>query len=174
MKDKAVFFATPDMLRSDGVAVDLFSATINIEEWKALRLLTLAGYTIVLFTPQRATVYAECHEPYWVGGLEVRVPRRIVRNPARQVAPLLQASASLDLNLTDSWIVGDKLDTIEVGHLIGCKTMLLTDGHETDWDMTVTRWPDMIAGDVWEIACLIVMSDGSSVEGLSANIDDDE
>ena len=68
MKDKAVFFATPDMLRSDGVAVDLFSATINIEEWKALRLLTLAGYTIVLFTPQRATVYAECHEPYWVGG----------------------------------------------------------------------------------------------------------
>ena len=52
---------------------------------------------------------------------------------------------------------------------MGCKTVLLTDGNETDWDMTAMRWPDLIAGDLWEIACLIVMSDGSSVEGLSAD-----
>ena len=41
MKDKAVFFATSTMLQSDDSTED-FSATINVEEWKALRLLTLA------------------------------------------------------------------------------------------------------------------------------------
>lgn len=173
MQDKAVFFATSSMLHCDDSTED-FSATINVEEWKALRLLTLAGYTIVLFTPERATVYAECHEPHWTCGIEVRAPRQIPRNPTMKVAPLLQASASLEINLTESWIVGDILDTIEVGRMAGCKTMLWTGGHETEWDMTVMRWPDLIAGDMWEIACLIVMSDGSSIEGLSASLDEDE
>jgi ribonucleotide monophosphatase NagD (HAD superfamily) len=173
MKDKAVFFATSSMLQGDDSTED-FSATINVEEWKALRLLTLAGYTIVLFTPDKATVYAECYEPHWTAGVQEPAPREITRNPTKKVAPLLQASASLEVNLEDSWFVGDMLDTIEVGRLAGCKTMLLTAGHETEWDMTVMRWPDLIAGDIWEIACLIVMSDGSSVEGLSASLDDEE
>ena len=174
MHDKAVFFATPGMLCSDDCLVDFPSTTINVEEWKALRLLTLAGYTIVLFTPERATVRAESHEPHWTRGIEVRAPQKIPRSTIREVAPLLQASASLRVNLADSWIVGDKLDTIEVGRRAGCKTMFLTDGHETEWDMTIMRWPDLIAGDMWEIACLIVMSDGTSVEGLSECLDDDD
>jgi ribonucleotide monophosphatase NagD (HAD superfamily) len=173
MKDKAVFFATSTMLQGDDSTED-FSATINVEEWKALRLLTLAGYTIVLFTPDKATVYAECYEPHWTAGVQEPALREITRNPTKKVAPLLQASASLEVSLEDSWFVGDMLDTIEVGRLAGCKTMLLTAGHETEWDMTVMRWPDLIAGDIWEIACLIVMADGSSVEGLSASLDDEE
>ena len=35
------------------------------------------------------------------------------------------------------------------------------------------RWPDMIAGDIWEIACLIVMSDGSDFERLMSEGDDE-
>ena len=174
MKAKAVFFATRGMLRSDDLTADFSSANINLEEWKALRLLTLAGYTIVLFTPESAAVYAECLDVPRTCRGDVPPPRFVSRYLSKQVTPLLHASTSLQIDLADSWMVGDRLDSIEVGRLVGCKTMLLTDGNETEWEMTAMRWPDMIAGDIWEIACLIVMSDGSSVEGLSASMDDDE
>ena len=60
MKEKAVFVATMGLVGSGALSGDLPSGTIRSEEWKALRLLTLAGYTIVLFTPERSAVYAEC------------------------------------------------------------------------------------------------------------------
>jgi hypothetical protein len=43
-----------------------------------------------------------------------------------------------------------------------------------EWEMTAMRWPDLLAGDMWEIACLIVMSDGVSVESLSEDADRDD
>ena len=175
MKDKAVFFATKGMLHSDDLGADFSSTTtINLKEWKALRLLTLAGYTIVLFIPERSTVYAECQDGTRTFRRDGRPPHLISQCLGKQITPLLHASASLQIDLGDSWMVGDKLDSIEVGRLVGCQTILLTDGNETEWEMTAMRWPDMIAEDVWETACLIVMSDGSSVEGPSASTDNDE
>ena len=138
MTDKAVFFATSGMLRGDDLASDFSTASLNVEEWKALRLLTLAGYTIVLFTQERAAVYAECQEGEWTGAGQRRPPGLLSRPPSRQITPLLQASASLQIDLGSSWVVGDSLDNIEVGRLVGCKTIFLT-GYETEWEMTVMR-----------------------------------
>ena len=98
----------------------------------------------------------------------------IVFDRTKQVTPLLQATATLQIDLDHSWLVADRLDSIEVGRVVGCQTVLLADGSETEWEMTAMRWPDLIAGDMWEIACLIVMSDGSSVEGLSAGLDEND
>ena len=178
MNDKAVFFATMGMVGSkDCGAESPSSPALNSEEWKALRLLTLAGYTIVLFTSDRAPVYAECQEAQRIGGTvtwPAGSPGRRREHVSKQVTPLLQATEKLNLDLNQSWMVGDRLDSIEAGRLVGCKTVLLTDGNETEWDMSAMRWPDMIAGDLWEIACLIVMSDGSSVQGLTMGIDDED
>ncbi len=177
MKGKAVFFATNGMVGNDGPCAGLPLATITSEEWKALRLLTLAGYTIVLFTPDTAAAYAECRDGQRTSCPDAQPIRPISRHPydlSKQVTPLLQATATLQIDLANSWMVGDRLDSIEVGRLVGCKTVLLTDGSETTWEMTVMRWPDLIAGDIWEVACLIVMSDGSYVDGLSPNVDYDD
>lgn len=176
MKEKAVFVATMGLVGSGALSGDLPSGTIRSEEWKALRLLTLAGYTIVLFTPERSAVYAECREEQRTSGGAGRQARSIARHQedlSKQVTPLLQATATLQIDLSHSWMVGDRLDSIEVGRLVGCKTALLTDGGETEWEMTAMRWPDMIAGDIWEIACLIVMSDGSDFERLMSEGDDE-
>ncbi len=176
MKDKAVFFATAGMVWCDDLSSGVPSATLSPGEWKALRLLTLAGYNIVLFTPEKTTVYADVQDVRLTDGGVIRSARPVAQRRdalRRRVRPLLQATATLQIDLTHSWMVGDRLDGIEAGRIVGCKTVLLTDGSERDWDMTATRWPDLIAGDLWEIACLIVMSDGSSVEGLSGSLEDD-
>ena len=58
MKEKAVFFPHEEDGGERGLS-DPPSPTISSDEWKALRLLTLAGYTIVLFTSvgDRSRVY---------------------------------------------------------------------------------------------------------------------
>jgi len=176
MKEKAVFFGTLGMVGRDSLCSDGSSPPFGSEEWKALRLLTLAGYTIVLFTHDRAVVYAECPDAQWPshsdGSKREMVGRQ--RDLNRQITPLLEAAATLEIDLAQSWMVGNTLDSIEVGRLVDCKTLFLMDGNETGWEMTAGRWPDLIARDLWEIACLIVMADGSSVEGLTASLDDDD
>lgn len=177
MKEKAVFFATRNMAEWGEPGADPPSATLRAEEWRALRLLTLAGYTIVLFTPDRSAVYASGQGLSESGGEPLRLGGSMAghqQDLSRQITPLLQATATLQIDLNQSWMVGDRLDSIEVGRLVGCKTLLLADGSEKDWEMTAMRWPDLLAGDLWELSCLIVMSDGSSVEGLSSGLDVDD
>lgn len=177
MKEKAVFFATKGMVGSEGLYADPPSPPLSSEEWKALRLLTLAGYTIVLFTTDTAPVYAECRTKQVSSGYEAATSHSLSQHSvdlSKQVTALLQATATLQIDLSGSWMVGDRLDSIEVGRLVGCNTVLVTDGSEAGWEMTAMRWPHLIAGDIWETACLIVTSDGSSIEGLSSSIDDED
>ena len=177
MKEQAVFFGTMGIVGTDGLGSDGSSAPLGSEEWKALRLLTLAGYTIVLFTHDRSVVYAECPDAQWPSRSDVRSKRATERHQEdlnRQITPLLKAAATLEIDLAQSWMVGNTLDSIEAGRCVGCKTLFLMDGNETGWEMTAARWPDLIARDLWEIACVIVMADGSSVEGLTASLDDDD
>jgi hypothetical protein len=165
MHDKAVFFVKKACIGQDEFYSALPSGEFNDAEWKAFRLLTLAGYTIVLVAPDRSGGHAECCD-----GRKMCAPvlrRDHHAHLSKQVMPVLHATAALRIDLTHSWVVGDRLDTVEVGRVIGCKTVFLTNGTETGWDMTAMRWPDFIAGDIWEIACLIVMSDNESVIRLS-------
>ena len=62
--------------------------------------------------------------------------------------PLLDATAALHIDLACSWLVGDRLDNIEVGCLLKCNTILYLNGSETDWDMTAMRWPHFIIRDI--------------------------
>src|SRR5262249_20336789 len=71
---------------------------------------------------------------------------------------LMHASRALHIELNQSWMVGDILRDVEAGRWAGCRTVLLDNGHETEWQLTETRWPDHLAGTLLEAAQLIVLS----------------
>lgn len=75
----------------------------------------------------------------------------------RKPAPglLRQAAASLRLDLSRSWMVGDILNDIEAGRRAGCKTILLDRGHETEWRMSPLRIPHHRVGDLTAAARII-------------------
>lgn len=76
----------------------------------------------------------------------------------RKPAPGLffRAAAEHRIDLSHSWLVGDILDDVEAGHRAGCRSILLFNGHETEWVLTKERMPEMIAGDLTEAAGYVV------------------
>jgi histidinol-phosphate phosphatase family protein len=76
----------------------------------------------------------------------------------RKPAPGLLERAALEhgLSLAECWLVGDILDDIEAGRRAGCRTVLLDNGNETEWELTLERVPDHIVHDLGEAAALIL------------------
>ena len=72
---------------------------------------------------------------------------------------LHRAAQDLQLNLRGSWLIGDILDDIEAGSRAGCKTVLLANGHEDEWQLTPMRVPDYVAADLDSAVTLIRAAD---------------
>jgi len=68
---------------------------------------------------------------------------------------LLQAAEDHGIDLSCSWMVGDILNDIEAGKRAGCRTILIDNGNETEWEMSPMRMPDLMAPDLY-IAALQV------------------
>lgn len=75
----------------------------------------------------------------------------------RKPAPglLLAAAGRHGLCLPRSWMVGDILDDIEAGRRAGCRTILLDNGHETEWRCGPRRRPDLVVPDLLAAALAI-------------------
>ncbi len=75
----------------------------------------------------------------------------------RKPAPgmLLQAAADHDIDLAASWMIGDILDDIEAGNRAGCRTILLDNGNETEWQISTYRKPDLMVPDIYAAARLV-------------------
>lgn len=75
----------------------------------------------------------------------------------RKPAPgmLLQAAASLQIDLANSWMIGDILDDVEAGHRAGCKSILYNVGNETEWVMDRYRQPDHKVTDLYKASGII-------------------
>lgn len=69
---------------------------------------------------------------------------------------LLRASAELDLDLQRSWCIGDILHDVEAGNRAGCATVLLNNGHETEWVLSPVRRPAAVTHTLMEAARLIL------------------
>jgi D-glycero-D-manno-heptose 1,7-bisphosphate phosphatase len=66
------------------------------------------------------------------------------------------ACQDLDIDLTDSWMVGDKRLDVETGYNAGIKTSLVLTGYgKTHVDM-LERFPDIIAANLLDAAKRIV------------------
>ena len=63
---------------------------------------------------------------------------------------LLQAAAELDIDLRQSWMIGDILNDVEAGNRSGCRTVLINNGNETEWLSGPYRTPDCLAKDFGE------------------------
>lgn len=72
---------------------------------------------------------------------------------------LLQAAALLNIDLHASWMIGDILHDVEAGNRAGCRTVLLNNGGETEWEVTELRKPDYIAGDLLDAAAFIIANE---------------
>lgn len=68
----------------------------------------------------------------------------------RKPAPglILQAASEHGIDLGRSWMVGDILHDIEAGHRAGCRTVLIDNGNETEWQLSPLRQPDYVAGNL--------------------------
>ncbi len=76
------------------------------------------------------------------------------RKPA---AGLLRRSATeLGLDLGRSWMVGDILDDVQAGRAAGCRTVLLDNGHETEWVRSPDREPDALVPDLAAAARVVL------------------
>jgi len=148
----------------------------------ALRWLERAGFVLIIATNQggiaegrcseadvrRIHAYLHCRladEGITLGGFYY-CPHRadgivapyavpcLCRKP--QPGLLLQAGRDLDLDMGESWMVGDILHDVEAGRRAGCRTVLVNNGHETEWRLTPTRQPDHLTPTVLAAAELIV------------------
>lgn len=69
---------------------------------------------------------------------------------------LLRAARELELDLERSWMIGDILDDVEAGRRAGCRTLLVDNGNETEWQLAPVRWPDCVAADLAAAAAMIL------------------
>lgn len=85
------------------------------------------------------------------------VARYAVACDCRKPAPglVLRAAREHGLDLGRSWLVGDILDDVEAGRAAGCHTVLLDNGHETEWAWSPRRRPDHVAADLIGAAAII-------------------
>ncbi|MBI2019390.1 HAD hydrolase-like protein [Candidatus Daviesbacteria bacterium] len=68
-----------------------------------------------------------------------------------------------DLDLSESWMIGDTLDDIEAGSRAGCHTILINSGQETNWRITANCIPDFVVTNLQDAARLILASEQQAV-----------
>jgi D,D-heptose 1,7-bisphosphate phosphatase len=68
---------------------------------------------------------------------------------------LYSAAEEHNIDLKNSWMIGDILDDIEAGNRAGCKTILIGIGNETEWVRGNYRTPDFTVNNFSEISEII-------------------
>jgi D-glycero-D-manno-heptose 1,7-bisphosphate phosphatase len=81
---------------------------------------------------------------------------------------LRQAASMHELDLAQSWMVGDTLDDVEAGHRAGCRSVLYDAGGETERNDSALRHPELQETDWDAIAHHIVAQRGLAGAGACA------
>ena len=149
---------------------------------EGLRLLSGAGYQLIVITNQSGVARGYFPESALVA-VEERVrqllikfdisltgfyycphhPDGVVQGLAiscscRKPEPglLLRSAAEHGIDLAQSWFIGDILNDVEAGRRAGCKTILIDNGNETEWQLSPQRSPHYTVADLVEAAQVIV------------------
>jgi D-glycero-D-manno-heptose 1,7-bisphosphate phosphatase len=72
---------------------------------------------------------------------------------------LHQASRDFNIDLSQSWFIGDILHDVEAGRAAGCRTILIDNGNETEWQLSPQRLPHHLAADLQQAARVILAVD---------------
>jgi histidinol phosphatase-like enzyme len=84
--------------------------------------------------------------------------RCLCRKP--QPGLLRQAAREWQIDLSQSWLIGDILDDVEAGNRATCRTVLVDTGNETEWRLGLHREPHHLAGSLRQAARLILAPAG--------------
>ncbi len=89
-------------------------------------------------------------------------PGYAIECDCRKPAPglILRAAAEHGIDLGRSWLAGDILDDVEAGRRAGCRTVLVDNGHETEWALSPERLPHHLAADLLEAAAIVTCASG--------------
>jgi D-glycero-D-manno-heptose 1,7-bisphosphate phosphatase len=129
-----------------GVARGLFKEeALGAVEARLRGLIAVAG-------PPLAGFYYCPHHPD--GHVEPYAIACTCRKPAPGL--LSRAAREHGVDLGRSWLIGDILHDVEAGRRAGCRTVLLDVGHETEWQLTPDRTPDLVATSLSDAARLIL------------------
>ncbi len=148
---------------------------------EGLRILHASGFRLIVISNQSGVALGRFPESA-LGGVQARLEQLLAaagvpltgfyycphhpegRLPAyaracdcRKPQPGLIERAARDhaIELESSWFVGDILDDVEAGRRAGCRTVLVDNGHETLWQRSPLRWPDLVAADLEDAAMQI-------------------
>jgi len=69
---------------------------------------------------------------------------------------LQQAALENNIDLANSWMIGDILDDVEAGNRAGCHTILIDNGNETKWEPGAYRNPTLVANGLLTAAEMIL------------------
>jgi histidinol-phosphate phosphatase family protein len=139
-------------------------ATLGVRQLKAL------GYRILVVSNQPgvglghfpasalAGVEARLRELLPIDGFYYCPHRPDAGCACRKPAPgmLMRAALEHRLHLAECWMVGDILDDIQAGRAAGCRTVLLDNGNETEWELTTERVPHYVARNLAQAAARIL------------------
>ncbi len=139
-----------------GVAFGRFPERALVAVQEALRQrLASAGVTL-------AAMYWCPHHP--AGTLARYRVQCTCRKPLAGM--LHRAAQEHELDLESSWMVGDILDDVEAGRRARCRTVLLDNGHETQWQISHLRLPHYVVPDMARAADAILTADAAAATNL--------
>lgn len=119
---------------------DLFMSNLSLKELFNTFNLRLDGFYYCPHHPEgvisKYTISCKCRKP--------------------QPGLYFQAARELNINLNESWMIGDRLKDVEAAVRSGCKTLLISDGNEKNWTINSTQLPDYITYDFKETAEFII------------------
>lgn len=76
---------------------------------------------------------------------------------------LYQAARERSVDLHQSWFIGDILHDVAAGRSAGCRTILLDNGNETEWQLSRDCLPHHIVGNLLEAAKVILAVDTNNI-----------
>jgi D,D-heptose 1,7-bisphosphate phosphatase len=131
-----------------GVARGMFAESALLAVERRLRAM-LAEYGVAL-----SGFYYCPHHP------DGATPEYAIQCDCRKPAPglILRAAEEHGIELADSWMIGDILNDVEAGRRAGCRTILVDNGNETEWELSRERLPDCVVSDLRHAADCILRS----------------
>lgn len=67
-----------------------------------------------------------------------------------------KAAKAFNIDLDQSWMIGDILNDIEAGNTAGCKTIFINNGNETEWVLKQERTPGYEVNNLQQAAEIIL------------------
>ncbi|MFQ4144075.1 HAD family hydrolase [Chlorogloeopsis sp. ULAP02] len=108
-----------------------------------------------LFSEQGVTLDGFYYCPHHPDGV---VSEYAITCDCRKPEPglILRAACEHNIDLQNSWFIGDILNDVEAGNRVGCKTILIDNGNETEWLLSGMRIPHYTVADLITAAQVII------------------